>query len=107
MALMKGMQGEGVLPQENTFQAIVIPKQTLTKPYLRLIFLKVRNNGVFRIKKMFEEGLLYDGGAFGRTSLESRRNYPSSISYNVVTNILQKNWVSMALFFTDALNMKR
>jgi hypothetical protein len=33
MALMKGMQGEGVLPQENTFQAAVIRKhlsQSLT-----------------------------------------------------------------------------
>jgi hypothetical protein len=34
MALMKGIQGEGVLPQENTFQAMVMKNETLTKPYL-------------------------------------------------------------------------
>jgi hypothetical protein len=46
MALMKGMQGEGVLPQENTFQAMVMSETSLTKPYLRLISFLVRNNGV-------------------------------------------------------------
>jgi hypothetical protein len=38
-------------------------------------------------------------------SLEPRSEYPSSISYNVVTDVLQKNWVSRVIF-TDALNMK-
>jgi beta-glucosidase-like glycosyl hydrolase len=39
-------------------------------------------------------------------SLESKPNYPSSISYNVVTNVLQKELGFQGLIFTDALNMK-
>ncbi|SCY11867.1 glycoside hydrolase family 3 N-terminal domain-containing protein [Flavobacterium caeni] len=39
-------------------------------------------------------------------SLESRPNYPSSISYDIVTNVLQKHLRFRGLVFTDALNMK-
>jgi hypothetical protein len=39
---------------------------------------------------MFEEGLASVGCAFKRTELESKPNYPSSISYNVVTNVLKE-----------------
>jgi hypothetical protein len=56
---------------------------------------------------MFEEGLSSVMVAHLDVQFRIKKEYPSSISYNVVTNILQKNWVSMALFFTDALNMKR
>jgi hypothetical protein len=42
---------------------------------------------------------------FKRTEFESKPNYPSSISYNVVTNVLQKELGFQVLFFTDALNM--
>jgi len=39
-------------------------------------------------------------------SLEKRENVPSSISYDIVTNILQKQLRFRGLVFTDALNMK-
>jgi beta-glucosidase-like glycosyl hydrolase len=39
-------------------------------------------------------------------SLEPRENYPSSISYNVVTNLLKTDLGFDGLIFTDALNMK-
>lgn len=39
-------------------------------------------------------------------SLEFRQNYPTSTSYNVVTNLLQKELKFDGLIFTDALNMK-
>lgn len=40
-------------------------------------------------------------------SIEPREGYPTSISYNVVTNILKKELGFTGLIFTDALNMKR
>jgi beta-glucosidase-like glycosyl hydrolase len=56
-------------------------------------------------KKMFEEGLASVMVAhLNVPSLESKPNYPSSISYNVVTNA-SKNW-AFGSYFTDALNMK-
>ena len=39
-------------------------------------------------------------------SIEPRPNYPTSISYNVVTNILKNELKFSGLIFTDALNMK-
>jgi beta-glucosidase-like glycosyl hydrolase len=48
---------------------------------------------------MFEEGLASVMVAhLNVPSLESKPNYPSSISYNVVTNVLQKNWAFKVLF---------
>jgi hypothetical protein len=42
---------------------------------------------------------------FKRTRLRVETNYPSSISYNVVTNGTSKELAKV--LFTDALNMKR
>lgn len=39
-------------------------------------------------------------------SLEKRSNYPSSISYDIVTKILKEELNFKGLIFTDALNMK-
>jgi beta-glucosidase-like glycosyl hydrolase len=59
----------------------------------------------FYPKKMFEEGLASVMVAhLNVPSLESKPNYPSFF-YNVVTNVLQKNWAFRS-YFTDALNMK-
>ena len=56
---------------------------------------------------MFHEGLSSVMVAhLNVPSLESRPNFPSSISYNVVTDILQKELGFKGLIFTDALNMK-
>jgi hypothetical protein len=52
----------------------------------------------FYPKKMFEEGLASVMVAhLNVPSLESKQNYPS-ISYNVVTNVLQRNWAFKVLF---------
>jgi beta-glucosidase-like glycosyl hydrolase len=49
-------------------------------------------------KKMFEEGLASVMVAFKRAEFRVKTNYPSSISYNVVTNVLQRNWAFKVLF---------
>jgi len=58
-------------------------------------------------KKLFNEGLASVMVAhLNVPSVEPREGYPTSISYNVVTNILQKELGFEGLIFTDALNMK-
>ena len=58
-------------------------------------------------RKMFNLGLASVMVAhLNVPSLETRENYPSSISYNIVTNILKKELNFKGLIFTDALNMK-
>jgi beta-glucosidase-like glycosyl hydrolase len=54
---------------------------------------------------MFEEGLASVMVTFKRAEFRVKPNYPSSISYNVVTNVLQKG-IGLSGHFTDALNMK-
>jgi len=39
-------------------------------------------------------------------SLEPSQNVPSSVSYNIVTNVLKHQLNFKGLIFTDALNMK-
>jgi beta-glucosidase-like glycosyl hydrolase len=57
-------------------------------------------------KKMFHEGLSSVMVAhLNVPSLEPRSEYPSSISYNVVTDV-SKELGFKGLIFTDALNMK-
>jgi beta-glucosidase-like glycosyl hydrolase len=101
---MKGMQGKGCFPH---FPGHGDTDTDSTKDCPPSTFLsKVRGNGVLSYKKMFEEGLASVMVAhLNVPSLESKPNYPSSISYNVVTNVLQKNWAFRVLF-SDALNMK-
>jgi beta-glucosidase-like glycosyl hydrolase len=109
MALMKGMQSEGIFATGKHFPGHgdtetdshkVLPTINFSKERLEIM-------EFYPYKKMFEEGLSSVMVAhLNVPSLESRRNYPSSISYNVVTNILQKELGFNGLIFTDALNMK-
>jgi len=56
---------------------------------------------------MFDEGLVSVMVAhLNIPSLEPRENYPTSVSYNVVTDLLQNELGFDGLIFTDALNMK-
>jgi hypothetical protein len=56
---------------------------------------------------MFDEGLVSVMVAhLNVPSLEPRDNYPTSVSYSVVTDLLQDELGFEGLIFTDALNMK-
>jgi beta-glucosidase-like glycosyl hydrolase len=56
---------------------------------------------------MFEEGMVSVMVAhLNVPSLEPRESYPTSVSYNVVTNLLKSELGFDGLIFTDALNMK-
>jgi beta-glucosidase-like glycosyl hydrolase/CubicO group peptidase (beta-lactamase class C family) len=109
IALMKGVQSQGVFSTGKHFPGHGDTETDSHKGLPTINATKERLEQVefYPYKKMFHEGLSSVMVAhLNVPSLESRSNYPSSISYNVVTNILQKELGFKGLIFTDALNMK-
>lgn len=108
-ALMKGIHSEGVFSTGKHFPGHGDTETDSHKALPTVNFSKERLEMMefYPYKKMFAEGLSSVMVAhLNVPSLESRNNYPSSISYNVVTNVLQKELGFNGLIFTDALNMK-
>ncbi|AWI27276.1 glycoside hydrolase family 3 N-terminal domain-containing protein [Flavobacterium pallidum] len=109
IALMKGVQGENVFSTGKHFPGhgdtetdshYSLPLVNFTKERLEQVEL-------YPYRQMFDEGLVSVMVAhLNVPSLEPRDSYPSSISYNVVTGLLQKEMGFDGLIFTDALNMK-
>ena len=109
IALMKGVQSQGIFSTGKHFPGHGDTETDSHKGLPTINFSKERLSDVefYPYKKMFHEGLSSVMVAhLNVPSLEPRPNYPSSISYNVVTNILQKELGFKGLIFTDALNMK-
>ncbi|TDE52600.1 glycoside hydrolase family 3 N-terminal domain-containing protein [Flavobacterium sp. GT3P67] len=109
IALMKGVQSQGTFSTGKHFPGHGDTETDSHKGLPTINFAKERLEQVefYPYKEMFHEGLSSVMVAhLNVPSLESRPNYPSSISYNVVTNILQKELGFKGLIFTDALNMK-
>ena len=108
-AMMKGIQSQGVLATGKHFPGHG-DTETDSHYALPLVsFSKERLNEVefYPYKRLFREGLASVMVAhLNVPSLEARMDHPSSISYNVVTNVLQKELGFNGLIFTDALNMK-
>ncbi|MDI6046292.1 glycoside hydrolase family 3 N-terminal domain-containing protein [Flavobacterium yafengii] len=109
IALMKGVQSQGIFSTGKHFPGHGDTETDSHKGLPTINFSKERLIDVefYPYKKMFHEGLSSVMVAhLNVPSLEPRPNYPSSISYNVVTDILQKELGFKGLIFTDALNMK-
>lgn len=108
-ALMRGIQSEGVFATGKHFPG---HGDTATDSHHALPFLnfsKERLDDVefYPYKRLFSEGLSSIMVAhLNVPSIEPMPNYPTSISYNVVTNIVQGELGFKGLIFTDALNMK-
>ncbi|WP_395043311.1 serine hydrolase, partial [Flavobacterium sp.] len=78
-----------------------------TLPIVNFSRERIEDVELYPYKKMFSEGLESVMVAhLNVPSLEPRENYPTSLSYNVVTDLLQKELKFEGLIFTDALNMK-
>jgi beta-N-acetylhexosaminidase len=109
IALMNGLRSEGIFSTGKHFPG---HGDTATDSHLGLPsinFDKKRLDSVelYPYKKLFEAGLESVMVAhLNVPSLESKPNTPSSISYNIVTNLLKKELNFKGLIFTDALNMK-
>jgi beta-N-acetylhexosaminidase len=109
IALMKGFQNEGVFSTGKHFPGHGDTESDSHHTLPTIKFSKDRLEEVefYPYKKMFNLGLASVMVAhLNVPSLETRENYPSSISYNIVTNILKKQLGFKGLIFTDALNMK-
>ena len=109
MALMKGVQGQGVFATGKHFpgHGATETDSHFSLPLVNFSEQRLNDVEFYPYKKLFSEGLASVMVAhLNVPSIEPRQNYPSSISYNVVTNILQKQLGFQGLIFTDALNMK-
>ena len=109
IALMKGVQGQGVFSTGKHFPGHgdtstdshhTLPLVNFSKERIDLVELHP-------YKRMFDEGLVsVMVGHLNIPSLEPKENHPSSASYNIVTNVLQKQLGFDGLIFTDGLGMK-
>ena len=109
IAYMKGVQGQGVFSTGKHFPGHgdtaadshhTLPLVDFSKERIDLVEL-------YPYKRIFDEGLVsVMVGHLEIPSLDPRKNLPSSASYNVVTNLLQKQLGFDGLIFTDGLAMK-
>ncbi|STO10642.1 beta-hexosaminidase [Flavobacterium hibernum] len=109
IALMKGVESQGVFSTGKHFPGHgdtstdshkALPLVDFSKERLELVEL-------YPYKRMFDEGLVSVMVAhLSIPSLDPRPNYPSSASYEIVTNLLQKELGFEGLIFTDGLAMK-
>jgi beta-glucosidase-like glycosyl hydrolase/CubicO group peptidase (beta-lactamase class C family) len=109
VALLKGEQSQGVFCTGKHFPGHGDTSTDSHKALPTINFSKERIDLVelYPYKRMFEEGLASVMVAhLNIPSLEPRQDYPSSLAYNVVTNLLQKDLGFKGLIFTDALGMK-
>ena len=106
---MKGLQDEGVFATAKHFPG---HGDTSTDSHHTLPVVKFDKNRLddvelYPYKELIKNGLTSVMVAhLNVPSIEPRENYPTSISYNVVTNILKNELQFEGLIFTDALNMK-
>nr|WP_315184777.1 glycoside hydrolase family 3 N-terminal domain-containing protein [uncultured Flavobacterium sp.] len=109
IALMTGIQNQGIFATGKHFPGhgdtatdshTSLPTVSFSRERLDMVEL-------YPYKRMFDEGLVSVMVAhLNVPSLELRQNYPTSVSFNVVTNLLQRDLEFDGLIFTDALNMK-
>lgn len=109
IAVMKGVQSQGIFSTGKHFPGHGDTEIDSHKGLPTINFSKERLMEVelYPYKKMFHEGLSSVMVAhLNVPSLELRPNISSSISYPIVTDILQKELGFKGLIFTDALNMQ-
>ena len=104
IALMTGIQKQGVFATGKHFpghgDSATDSHQTL--PTINLSRQRINLVELYPYKRMFDEGLESVMVAhLNVPSLELQPNCPSSISYNVVTNLLQHELGFDGLIFTD------
>ncbi|MEC5165614.1 beta-glucosidase-like glycosyl hydrolase/CubicO group peptidase (beta-lactamase class C family) [Flavobacterium sp. PL11] len=109
IALMKGVQKQGVYTTGKHFpgHGDTAADSHYTLPLVNFSKERIDMIELYPYKKMFDEGLVSVMVAhLNIPSLESKENYPSSASYNIVTTVLQKQLGFEGLIITDGLAMK-
>lgn len=109
IAFIKGMQSEGVLANGKHFpgHGDTAADSHHTLPVLNFDLARLDSIELYPYKKTFDVGLASVMTAhLNIPSLESDPNLPTSLSKNVVTNLLQQKLGFEGLIITDGLNMK-
>ncbi len=109
IALMKGVQNQGVFSTGKHFpgHGDTEVDSHVGLPVLRFNKERLDSIEMFPYKPLFDKGLQSVMVAHLNVPvLDGRENYPTSLSYNVVTEILQNQMGFKGLIFTDGLNMK-
>ncbi len=109
LAFMKGMQSVGVLANAKHFPGHGDTSQDSHETLPTISFNKKRIDSIelYPYKKLIKEGLSSVMVAhLNVPSLETRSNFPSSLSKHIVTDILKERLGFKGLIFTDALTMK-
>ncbi|MFT3796327.1 glycoside hydrolase family 3 N-terminal domain-containing protein [Flavobacterium sp.] len=109
MAMMKGFQSKKIISTGKHFpgHGDTEADSHYSLPLISHSRERLEEVEFYPYKKLMKEGLESVMVAhLNVPALENRPNLPSSISYNLVTNVLQKHLGFRGLVFTDALNMK-
>jgi beta-N-acetylhexosaminidase len=109
LAFMKGMQSAGILANAKHFPGHGDTDTDSHKTLPTIDFTKERIDSVelYPYKRLIEAGLSSVMVAhLNVPSLETRLDFPSSLSKTIVTDILKGELGFNGLVFTDALNMK-
>ena len=109
IAFIQGMQSEGVLANGKHFpgHGDTAADSHHTLPLLNFNEARLDSIELYPYKKTFDVGLASVMTAhLNIPSLEADANLPTSLSKNVVTNLLQQKLGFQGLIITDGLNMK-
>ena len=109
IALMTGVQNQGVFATGKHFpgHGDTATDSHYALPLVNFSRERLETVELYPYKRMFDEGLESVMVAhLNVPSLEARQEVPTSLSYNVVTDLLKKEMAFDGLIFTDALNMK-
>ncbi|WP_299680845.1 glycoside hydrolase family 3 N-terminal domain-containing protein [uncultured Tenacibaculum sp.] len=109
VAFTKGMQSVGVLANAKHFpgHGDTATDSHLTLPSINFTLQRLDSIELYPFKRQFDAGVASVMTAhLSIPSLESNTNLPSSLSKNVVTDLLQDKLGFQGLVLTDGLNMK-
>ena len=109
IAILKGEQSQGVFCTGKHFpgHGDTATDSHKTLPTINFSQERIDLVELYPYKRMFDEGLASVMVAhLNIPSLEPQPNYPSSLSYNVVTKLLKEKLQFEGIIFTDALGMK-
>ncbi|WP_179376958.1 glycoside hydrolase family 3 N-terminal domain-containing protein [Winogradskyella wichelsiae] len=109
LAFMKGMQSAGTLANAKHFPGHGDTEEDshLKLPTINFSAKRIDSIELYPYRKLIKEGLASVMVAhLNVPSLESRRDFPSSLSKHIVTDILKDSLGFNGLIFTDALTMK-
>ncbi|MDG1760439.1 MAG: glycoside hydrolase family 3 N-terminal domain-containing protein [Flavobacteriaceae bacterium] len=109
LAMMKGMQSQGVLTSAKHFpgHGDTSTDSHKTLPTIDFSVDRIENIELYPFKKLINQGVESVMVAHLEIpALDSRSQYPSSLSKKIVSNLLLKKLSFKGLVFTDALEMK-